>query len=166
MLKAVLLMVMTVSVLSTGSSRIAAASSLDLSQFQWKNRLLFLFAPNRDHPLFDTLHTSLAAQKAEVADRDLVIFEILESGSSAMGTKYLDPQTAQSLREKFDLPSGEFTVLLIGKDGGIKLKHRDQIRLEDIFALIDAMPMRQQEMRRQRGGESGAAKTNESGGVE
>ena len=166
MLKAILLMVMTVSVLSTGSSRIAVASSLDLSQFHWKNRLLFLFAPNRDHPLFDTLHTSLAAQKAEAADRDLVIFEILESGPSSMNAANLDFQTVQSLWEKFDLPRGEFTVLLIGKDGGIKLNYRDPIRLEDIFALIDAMPMRQEEMRRKRIGESGAAETNESGGVE
>ena len=150
MLKAILLAMLMVSVLSIGSSRNSLAVSLDLSRFQWKNRLLFLFAPSRDHPLFNKLHQSLFSQKAEVADRDLIIFEILESGPSSMNTEYIDPQSAQSLREKFDIPLGEFTVILVGKDGGIKMKRQDQTELEDIFRLIDAMPMRRQEMREER----------------
>ena len=146
MLKAILLAMM-ITVLSIVSSRDALAIPLDLSQFQWKNRLLLLFAPNRNHPLFDTLHKSLAARKADVDDRDLVIFEILESGPSSMNTKYLDPQTVHSLREKFDVLRGKFAVILVGKDGGIKLNRQGQTKLEDIFALIDAMPMRREEMR-------------------
>lgn len=147
MLKAILLAMLMVSVLSIGSSRNSLALSLDLSQFQWKNRLLFLFAPSRDHPLFNKLHQSLLFQEAEVADRDLIIFEILESGPSSMNKNDLDPQTAQSLRKKFDTPLGKFTVILVGKDGGVKLKRQAQTQLTDIFALIDSMPMRQEEMR-------------------
>ena len=119
---------------------------MDLSQFQWKNRLLFLFAPNRSHPLFDVLQKSIATQQAEVADRDLVIFEILESGTSRMDTSDLDPQAAQSLRDKFDVSPGRFALTLVGKDGSVKLNRQEQTRLEDILALIDAMPMRQKEM--------------------
>ncbi|MEE4600953.1 MAG: DUF4174 domain-containing protein [Desulfobacteraceae bacterium] len=128
---------------------------MDLSQFRWKNRLLFLFAPNRSHPLFDVLQKSIATQQAEVADRDLVIFEILESGTSRLDTSDLDPQVAQSLRDKFDVSPGRFAVILVGKDGGTKLNRQEQTQLEDIFALIDAMPMRMEEMRQKsRTGES------------
>jgi hypothetical protein len=148
MLKLILLAILMVSVLSIGSSRNSLAVSLDLSQFQWKNRLLFLFAPSRDHPLFNQLHQSLLSQKAEVADRDLIIFEILESGLSSMNKNDLDPQTAQWLRKKFDTPLGNFTLILVGKDGGVKLRRQSQTQLTDIFALIDSMPMRQEEMRR------------------
>ena len=133
MLKLILLAMMAVAVLSIGGSRNAVATSLDLSQFQWKNRLLFLFAPNRNHPFFDVLHKSLTSRKAEAVDRDLVIFEILESGPSRMNTNYLDLHTAQSLREKFDLSRSEFTVILVGKDGGIKLNRQDQILLAGHF---------------------------------
>jgi hypothetical protein len=147
MLKAILLAMMMATVLSIGSSRNAVAMSLDLSQFRWKNRLLLLFAPNRNHPFFDTLHKALEVHKAEAKDRDLVIFEILESGRSSRNTNNLDYHTAQSLREKFNITRGEFAVILIGKDGGMKLNRRDQTQLMDIFALIDAMPMRQEEMR-------------------
>jgi len=58
-------------------------------------------------------------------------------------------------------------VLLVDKDGGIKLNRQNETRLEDIFTLIDAMPMRQEEMRQKsRIGESDTAAPNNSGGVE
>lgn len=128
----------------------ASAQSLDLSVFQWKNRLLILFAPNRSHPVFDELHQSLAARQAEAAERDLVVFEILESAASSIDNEVIDPATAVRLREKFDVPTHEFTVILIGKDGGIKLERQEQTQLDDIFALIDSMPMRQKEMRQRK----------------
>ena len=40
-----------------------------------------------------------------------------------------------------------FQVLLIGKDGGIKMRSARPVAAEDILSLIDSMPMRQQEMR-------------------
>ena len=129
------------------SSRDAQAQSLDFSEFQWKNRLLILFAPNRNHPLFDAFRKSLAASQSEAADRDLVIFEIIESAASSMNNESIDSDTARSLREKYDVQRGAFTVILIGKDGGVKLKRRDQAELREIFDLIDSMPMRQEEMR-------------------
>jgi len=144
-----------ISLVLIASSLNAEGTPMDLSQFLWKNRLLFLFAPNRSHPLFDVLQKSIATQQAEVADRDLVIFEILESGTSRLDTSDLDPQVAQSLRDKFDVSPGRFAVILVGKDGGTKLNRQEQTQLEDIFALIDAMPMRMEEMRQKsRTGES------------
>jgi len=129
------------------SSRDAQAQSVDFSVFQWKNRLLFLFAPNRNHPMFYALHKSLAARQPEAAERDLVIFEILESDASSMNNESIDSETVRLLREKFGIRRAEFTVILIGKDGRIKLDRKKQTQLDDIFALIDSMPMRQEEMR-------------------
>ena len=147
MLKVIMLAMIIGTVFSMGSDRSVKASSLGISRFQWKNRLLFLFAPNRDHPFFDDLHKQLAVRKAEVDNRDLVIFEILESGPSGINMDDLDPRSVRPLQEKFDIHPGEFVVILIGKDGGIKLDHRDQIQLDDILGLIDSMPMRREEMR-------------------
>jgi hypothetical protein len=113
--------------------------------------------------LFDALQKSIAIEQAEVADRDLVIFEILESGSSSMDTRDLDSQVAQSLRDKFDVRGDQFSVILVGKDGGIKLNRQEQTRLEDIFALIDTMPMRREEMRQKsRTGQSVTASPDKS----
>ena len=147
MLKIILPAMMILMALSTVRSRDAQAQSLDLSLFQWKNRLLLLFAPNRNHPMFDALHKSLAARQSEASDRDLVIFEILESAASSMNNESIDSETARLLREKFEILRDEFTVILIGKDGGIKLNRKKKTQLDDIFALIDSMPMLQEEMR-------------------
>jgi len=56
-------------------------------------------------------------------------------------------EMATALRKKFNAPAGRFTVILVGKDGGVKFKRHTRVKLSDIFALIDAMPMRQEEMR-------------------
>jgi hypothetical protein len=148
MFKIILTAMMLLMAVPVFSSRAALSHSLDLSEFQWKNRLLILFAPNRSHPLFDALHKSLAAHQTEAADRDLVIFEIFESAASSMNNESINADTARRLREKFDVQPGGFTVILIGKDGGVKLKRKGQAELRDIFGLIDSMPMRQEEMRR------------------
>jgi hypothetical protein len=123
------------------------AMSMDLTQFQWKNRLLFLFAPDGNYPLFKNLQNQLMAQKAEVEDRDLVVFEVTAQGPSRMNTTSLDRQQADSIRDHFAVPRNTFSLILVGKDGGTKLKRHDQIDIAAVFELIDSMPMRQNEMR-------------------
>ncbi|WP_158828268.1 DUF4174 domain-containing protein [Mucilaginibacter lacusdianchii] len=43
----------------------------------------------------------------------------------------------------------KFTVVLIGKDGGEKLRSTQPFTVKKLYATIDAMPMRQQEMKHQ-----------------
>ena len=123
---------------------------MDLGQFQWKNRLLFLFAPQRSDRFFSDLRNEIMANKNEVEDRDLVVFEILESEPSFMNYVSLDAQLAAELRKKFDTLTGRFTVILVGKDGGVKLKRDETVGLAAVFGLIDSMPMRQNEMRQRK----------------
>jgi hypothetical protein len=120
---------------------------MDLTQFKWKNRLLFLFAPDRSHPFYKHLDRQIIDQKSEVEDRDLLIFSILLQGPSQMNTTAIDREEADLIRDRFMIPPKEFSLILIGKDGGIKLKRNDQVDLIEVFELIDSMPMRKDEMR-------------------
>jgi len=120
---------------------------MDLTQFQWKNRLLLIFAPDDNDSLFKKLQSEIIAQEAEVEDRDMIVFELLGLGSSRMNRALLDQSKVDSIRRHFSVPQRSFKVILIGKDGGIKLKRNDQIDLETIFELIDSMPMRKDEIR-------------------
>lgn len=129
------------------ASQHASAMDVEIERFQWKKRLLLIFSPERADPLFNSLANEIASRRVDVEDRDLVIFEILESGVSKMNSSELEPQKAASFRERFEIPQNTFTVILLGKDGGIKLKRNDKVRLEEMFRLIDSMPMRQDEMR-------------------
>lgn len=51
-----------------------------------------------------------------------------------------DPSGKGLLRLLFGVQG--FEVLLVGKDGAVKLRSRKPITLEALFAEIDAMPMR------------------------
>ena len=56
-----------------------------------------------------------------------------------------DPKAGGTLREALSIRG--FEILLVGKDGGVKLRSPAPVSTRDLFALIDAMPMRQREMR-------------------
>ena len=120
---------------------------MDLTQFQWKNRLLLIFAPDVNDEFFQKLQGEIIAQKAGVEDRDLVVFEIFERGQSRMNTAHLDQEAVDSIRKRLAAPQSTFRVILIGKDGGMKLERDDQVGLEEIFERIDSMLMRKNEMR-------------------
>jgi hypothetical protein len=122
------------------------ATSMDLKQFQWKHRLLLIFAMDENDPPFKKLQDEIIAQKAEVENRDLLVFEFFERGLSRMNTTPLDSVEVHSIRKHYEIPQSAFKVILIGKDGGVKLKQDDTVSLEVIFERIDAMPMRKNEI--------------------
>ena len=119
---------------------------LNLDALRWKNRVLILFSPYESHPLFRLQKGDLASKVQEVSERDLVILEILEHGDSRAMNRTLSEKAAKSIRNRFGVSSGLFQVLLIGKDGGVKLRSEQPVPAQDIFGLIDSMPMRRQEM--------------------
>jgi hypothetical protein len=126
------------------------AFSMDLTPFECKNRVLLMFAPDDHNPHLKMLKAEIDRRHFEVDDRDLVVFKVFESGPSFMGDMELSQSAADSLRDYFNIPRNAFVVVLVGKDGGVKLKSDERVTIEDVFDLIDSMPMRQHEMRRKK----------------
>jgi hypothetical protein len=118
---------------------------IGLETYRWKNRLLMIFSPSEEYPRYRDLTRELRDQHDEITDRDLLIFRILERGKSQVGDSLIDEASADLLRDRLSARAGQFTVVLIGKDGGEKLRRSDEVDLGEIFALIDSMPMRQRE---------------------
>jgi len=123
-------------------------NSLDLNAYQWKNRLLLLFASSEEDLAYLTLKKVIDCQAMEVKDRDLLVFYVLERGESRLDQERLNPHQALFLKQRLSVPSGRFTIILIGKDGGEKIRQESPVDLREIFAIIDAMPMRQLEMKK------------------
>lgn len=140
------ILLVTMLLMSLDEITAAGDEPIDLSRYKWKNRLLFVLAPDRSHPAFQQLHDQIARQAEGAANRDLVVFEIIGSGRSTVDNDTLSPASAHRLRQRFEVPESDFAVILVGKDGGVKLEQRTKTRLEEIFSLIDAMPMRRMEM--------------------
>ena len=74
------------------------AISMDLNQFQWKNRLLFIFARQDGDSFLRAWHSEISTHQIEVSERDLVVFKILETGPSIMETTRIASQTAAAIR--------------------------------------------------------------------
>jgi hypothetical protein len=123
-------------------------AELDLTQYKWKNRLLFVFAPHSSHPSLINLENDISVQKEGILDRDLIVFQIYETGSYFQDMNVIDHEMADQLRRNFRVAPGLLIVILVGKDGGVKLRQNDQVSLNEIFLMIDSMPMRREEMRR------------------
>lgn len=94
------------------------------------------------------------------AERDLIIttlsrFRAATHVATALGpiTTELGFTSVEREREarRYGCETGENSVLLIGRDGLEKRRWAETVQNGDLFALIDAMPMRRQEMREQAG---------------
>ncbi len=59
----------------------------------------------------------------------------------------LPREEASEARGRFRVATGSFTVILVGKDGGEKFRTHTPVTIKKLNALIDSMPMRQQEVR-------------------
>jgi hypothetical protein len=120
---------------------------VDLTAYQWKNRLLILFAPSEKDLIYQSFKEQLQRRAQEVHDRDLVIFHVLETGESRLANLPLNKGQVLFLRREFSIPAGQRAVILIGKDAEVKLRRALPVDLAEIFSVIDAMPMRQRERR-------------------
>jgi hypothetical protein len=131
----------------TGFAYSQESNLVDLKQYRWQNRLLLIFAPSEDYPAYRFLADELRRQQNGVHDRDVLVFALMEKGQSRLGDARLDKAAGELLRKRFSAKQGAFTVVLIGKDGGEKLRREERATLGEIFGLIDTMPMRRREMR-------------------
>jgi len=113
---------------------VALAASPTVAQMKWERRVLVVSAPADDASLTEQRRI-LAAWKTNAAARDLTVVEIV--GDTVRGAS--DP--AAALRRKYHLPA-TFTAILIGKDGGEKLRSAKPFPAAALEATIDAMPMR------------------------
>lgn len=118
-----------------------------LKKYQWKARVLLVFAPVEESPLFLKQRDINQQSRDGYRERDLVILEVFQrEGRDGSGPPLTRPQV-ESLRKQFGVKMDEFTVILLGKDGGEKLRQTRPVTAEALFRLIDSMPMRQREMR-------------------
>ena len=101
-------------------------------------------APTADDPGLVLQRTLLGSTSDQLADRDMVVIEIVDGMATVGGgeTRSLD---GEALLRGLELPTDGFSVVLVGKDTGVKLRSAEPVSAVDLFALIDQMPMRRRE---------------------
>jgi hypothetical protein len=133
--------------LLSGSTTMQTDQNPLLKSYLWQNRLLLIFTPHDQTELYREQLAELNGQERGMQERDLLVLHVFPDHIILPGGVRLEEEQAQSLRNHFIIAKSETLSLLIGKDGTEKLRSRDLLSSQRLFLTLDAMPMRQQEMR-------------------
>ncbi len=113
------------------------AAQVDLDTFKWRARPLIVFADSPFDPSFIQQMELLTEDVDDLIDRDILwIFDT-------------DTENRSELRRQLR-PHG-FGLVLIGKDGQVKLRKALPYDMREISRTIDKMPLRQLEVEERRG---------------
>lgn len=124
-----------------------SANQNPLEGYRWKNRIIIISAPTENMALRNQIF-SLNEAKDEMQDRDLKILQLINGSGHLDNLDSLDEASVQIIRKKHGIKEDEFELLLIGKDGTVKLRRNAYVSPQILFDLIDSMPMRRSEMKK------------------
>jgi hypothetical protein len=101
------------------------ASPLD--EFHWKNRALVVVAPAGNA----AAETQRRIYAKGMSERSIVLTEAAD-----------DSERSRQIRSRLSADGRRFEVFLVGKDGHTAVYSDKPLSADDLFARVDAMPMR------------------------
>ncbi|MGB3464591.1 MAG: DUF4174 domain-containing protein [Cyclobacteriaceae bacterium] len=117
----------------------------NLDEFRWKNRIIVVYAGDSDNEQFTSQIALLESSLPELKERKLILLKADDHRITDQYNQRYDAALHEELRELKKEGSG-FEILLIGLDGGVKMRKTKVVERSEIFGLIDTMPMRRAEM--------------------
>ncbi len=100
-------------------------------------RQVIIFYTSTGEKIFDQQIKEFDKYNPGVKERDIQV------------KKYLIDTVKKDLLRQHDVEVKQaFTFILIGRDGGEKFRSDKFVKAEELFAIIDAMPMRKSEMKK------------------
>ena len=112
---------------------------------RWKTRPVVVVVPQGGDALLAKVSAALEETSAREAfrERDMVLYTVV-AGVGRRNDEALGAEQTAALLKALQLDArGPATFVLVGKDGGVKLRAGPSVELQQVFAEIDRMPMRQ-----------------------
>ena len=119
-----------------------------LDKHQWKDRLLLVISDSYKNTALQKQLTLFKNTEKELAERKLVVYQITPSDYKK-GLQDIKPTKGSSLYQQYNQEKKDFKLILIGLDGGVKETYFSPTPPAKIYGVIDQMPMRQQELKKQ-----------------
>jgi hypothetical protein len=121
-------------------------SAQDLSQHEWKDRLLLVLTTENSKELYKEQMDLFKDNIAGLEERKLVIYSVMPEKykKGIQAEKWME---STRLNDRYREGGKEFEVILLGLDGRVKLRQSEILSIEKLFRTIDAMPMRRNELR-------------------
>ena len=121
-----------------------------LESHLWEDRVVMLFAKDEANAMYMQQRDAFANTQDALTERDVIIYDIVRYSHVKQNNAILPHISAQTFFDAFNAQTNNhpFTLLLIGKDGTIKRTEHNMVPPESLFRDIDAMPMRQREIKK------------------
>ncbi len=120
-------------------SKFSALHAQNLSQHLWKNRVILILS--EDNSAFERQMLAFKANEKGIYERSLIVYHLKSDEYEQVMPKG-DVQRSMNLFKKNNQANVSFELILIGLDGGIKLRQKEFLSCKKLFAIIDSMPMR------------------------
>lgn len=120
--------------------------SHDLSAHRWKERLILILAADTNVKLFGDQVDELLKDEKGLIERRLKVYKITPTKYS-FGLKDKNFIGSNIFYKEYKKTNTVFEIILIGLDGGIKLRKKGLLTIDELLSIIDRMPMRQAEIR-------------------
>lgn len=120
-----------------------SATDQSLAAHKDKSRVLLVFAPTDKDSSYVEQGKLWQGEKAGFDERQLVVVPVLADKKMAAG------DTPVALEKKYGIDAKTFAVVLLGKDGHDAYRAAKPVKAAALYEVIDAMPMRRAEMKRQ-----------------
>lgn len=138
--------------LMIGCSSLMNLTGQNLEKHKWENRILIVKRSDVKSTKYQEQLEEFNNSNEELIDRKLIMYKITgddfvladfnNSGQHDSG------KITRILNEKILNKKEKFEVILIGLDGEIKLHQTEILLKEDLYKIIDSMPMRRNELDR------------------
>lgn len=129
-------------------------SNLDgqnLENHEWKNRILIVKAETEVSKNYQNQMKELSNSSEEFKERKLILYQVIGNRYEEIDLKSTGIRASGEISTKMSdyilNKKYPFEIILIGLDGGIKLKQTNLLKKEELFNIIDSMPMRSSELR-------------------
>ncbi len=114
--------------------------------YLWQNRLVLVFSPRANDERLTQQREFLTEAANGLKTRDIIQWEFVYLDSVNVDGQQKVHLSTKPFYNEFDIGIRDFAVILIGKDGEVKHRTDKPIASQELFSIIDAMPMRQGEI--------------------
>jgi hypothetical protein len=130
-----------------------ALKPTSLTQMRRCYRPLLVFSPSATDARLIKQQSTLDEAADDMMDRFVLFIPVITKSTRyqpPLDTPYalLGPKELAAIRTRFQIAENQFTVLLLGEDGAIKLSSPNPVTISRLNSLIDAMPDRKIETQR------------------
>lgn len=116
-----------------------------ISDYQWKNRLVILLTDSQDSQSYQLQLKDLKTDLQGLKERKILVITLTPNYQITGIDNEIKQKAALSYKELKKEADG-FEVILIGLDGYVKLQQSKLLTHQELFAQIDRMPMRRDEI--------------------